>query len=189
MRKLFAAPLFAAALLLAACSGADNGGNFAFHSPGGQTEIFYEEADRKPLAGFEVESLLDEGQTIALSDFEGEIVVLNAWGQWCAPCRAEAPDLVALHHEYQDRAQFLGVNLRDQQPTAEAFERNYGVDYPSASDLNGAVLLALSDYVPPQAVPTTLVLDEQGRVAARVLQEYEVAAERAKSATWRREFR
>ena len=46
---------------------------------------------------------------------------------------------MALHHEYQDRAQFLGVNLRDQQPTAEAFERNYGVDYPSASDLNGAV--------------------------------------------------
>ena len=118
MRKLFAAPLFAAALLLAACSGADNGGNFAFHSPGGQTEIFYEEANRKPLAGFEGESLLDEGQTIALSDFEGEIVVLNAWGQWCAPCRAEVDDLEQVHEHLQEQnsGTVLGINVRDPNP-------------------------------------------------------------------------
>ena len=67
MRKLIAAPLCAVALTLAACSGSDSGGNFAFHSPGGQTEIFYDEAERKPLAGLEGESLMDEGQTISLS--------------------------------------------------------------------------------------------------------------------------
>ena len=87
-RKLIATACCAAALALSACSSssADQGGTFSFHSPGGQTEITYDEAERKPLAGFEGESLMEPDQTIALSDFENQIVVLNAWGQWCAPC-------------------------------------------------------------------------------------------------------
>ena len=127
----------------------------------------YAPADRGEPVAFDAEMF--DGSSVTAESLRGRPAVVNFWYAGCAPCRAEAPDLVALHGEYKDQAQFLGVNLRDQQATAEAFERNFGVDYPSASDLNGAVLLALSDYVPPQAVPTTLVLDSKGRVAARVL--------------------
>jgi hypothetical protein len=64
---------------------------------------------------------------------------------------------------------FLGINVRDTVATARAFERNFGITYPSVEDLNGQVLLAMTDYVPPQAVPTTIVLDRSGRVSARIL--------------------
>ena len=168
MRKLFAAPLCAAALLLASCSGAETGGNFAFHSPGGQTEIFYEEADRKPLAGFEGESLLDEGQTIALSDFEGEIVVLNAWGQWCAPCRAEVDGLqqVAGHLQEQNSGTVLGINVRDPNPQiARDFLADNGVTYPSIYDPPFKTAAQLGG-VPSSVIPTTIVLDKQHRPAA-----------------------
>lgn len=173
MRKLFAAPLCAAALLLTACSGADNGGNFAFHSPGGQTEIFYEEADRKPLAGFEGESLLDEGQTIALSDFDGEIVVLNAWGQWCAPCRAEVDDLQQVHEHLQAQGNgtVLGINVRDPNPQiARDFLADNGVTYPSIYDPPFKTAAHLGG-VPSSVIPTTIVLDKQHRPAAVFLRE------------------
>ncbi|MDN6351969.1 MAG: TlpA family protein disulfide reductase, partial [Corynebacterium sp.] len=86
---------------LAACSedntaGTDavaTGGSFEFVSPGGQTEISYDEDDRQPVGDISGDSLMEPGTTISLSDFEGEVVVLNAWGQWCGPCRSEADDL------------------------------------------------------------------------------------------------
>src|SRR5699024_12172923 len=80
-------------LTLAACSSGDGarnavavGGTFQFHSPGGHTEIFYDEDQRAPLQDFSGPSLMQEGEEISLSDYAGEVVVLNAWGQWCAPC-------------------------------------------------------------------------------------------------------
>lgn len=168
MRKLFAAPLCAAALLLAACSGADNGGTFAFHSPGGQTEILYDEADRKPLAGFEGDSLLDDSQTIALSDFDGEIVVLNAWGQWCAPCRAEVDDLQQTHEHLQAQGNgtVLGINVRDPNPQiARDFLADNHVTYPSIYDPPFKTAAHLGG-VPSSVIPTTIVLDKQHRPAA-----------------------
>ena len=167
MRKLIAAPLCAVALTLAACSGSDSGGNFAFHSPGGQTEIFYDEAERKPLAGLEGESLMDEGQTISLSDYDGQIVVLNAWGQWCAPCRAEVDDLEQIQEHLQERGDgtVLGINVRDPNPQiARDFLTDNGVTYPSIYDPPFKTAAALGG-VPTSVVPTTIVLDKQHRPA------------------------
>lgn len=111
-----------------------------------------------------------DGTVVDSEDFKGQVTVLNVWYAACAPCRVEAPDLQALYEEHQPSGvQFIGVNIRDEQPTAEAFERTFGTTYPSIDDADGAVLLAMSDYVPAQAVPTTLVLDRQGRVAGRII--------------------
>lgn len=171
MRKLIAAPLCAVALTLAACSGSDSGGNFAFHSPGGQTEIFYDEAERKPLAGLEGESLMDEGQTISLSDYDGQIVVLNAWGQWCAPCRAEVDDLQAVHEALGDQGTVLGINVRDYNPDiARDFVIDNGVTYPSIYDPPFKTAASLGG-VPSSVIPTTVVLDKQHRPAAVFLRE------------------
>ena len=82
----------------------------------------------------------------------------------------EAPHLVSLHERFAPQGvRFLGVNVRDTVTTAQAFERTFDIPYPSMEDASGDVLLAMTDHVPPQAVPSTLVLDRQGRVAARVL--------------------
>lgn len=110
-----------------------------------------------------------DGMPVSTADFAGSPVMLNFWYAACAPCRVEAPDLVALHDEFGDRVAFYGVNVRDTAGTAEAFERNFEITYPSLEERSGEVLLSLSDFVPPQAVPTTLVLDSQTRVAARIL--------------------
>lgn len=101
----------------------------------------------------------------------GTVVVINFWYASCPPCRAEAKHLNAVNERFQDQdVQFIGVNVRDQRSTAEAFERSFKVSYPSIIDANeGRMQLALSGQVAPNAVPTTIVLDVKGRVAARVL--------------------
>lgn len=111
-----------------------------------------------------------DGTVVDSADWAGEVTVVNFWYAACAPCREEAPDLVALHDEYESAgAQFFGVNIRDTEQTAEAFERRFEIPYPSLDDQDGGVLLAMTSYVPPQAVPTTLVIDKEGRVSARIL--------------------
>ena len=115
-------------------------------------------------------STLFSGKPISTQDLAGDPAVLNFWYAACAPCRVEAPDLQALHEQFApESVRFLGINVRDTVATAEAFERNFGITYPSVEDRGGQVLLAMTDYVPPQAVPTTIVLDRQGRVSARIL--------------------
>lgn len=111
------------------------------------------------------------GKQVDVAAWRGDVVVLNVWYAACAPCRAEAPDLAEVSAEYaDDGVRFLGINTRDDAANATAFERTYGLGYPSLLDAtSGEALLALRGKVPPQAVPTTLVLDRQGRVAARVL--------------------
>ncbi|RWZ59718.1 redoxin domain-containing protein [Labedella populi] len=111
------------------------------------------------------------GDEVTSDDFAGEVLVVNFWYAACAPCRAEAPDLVELSGQYEGQgASFLGVNVRDQADTAIAFDETYGIEYPSIIDTNdGAVKLAFSGSVPPNAVPTTLVLDAEGRIAARIV--------------------
>lgn len=117
-----------------------------------------------------VAGTLFRGEEVSSDDWAGNVVVMNFWYAGCAPCRKEAPDLVELDNEF--RAQgvlFYGVNVRDDAPTAAAFERTFGVGYPSFDDSDGGILLAMTTYVPPRAVPTTLVLDREGRVSARIL--------------------
>ncbi|MGD8214767.1 TlpA family protein disulfide reductase [Aestuariimicrobium sp. Y1814] len=109
------------------------------------------------------------GEALSTADHSGKVLVLNVWGSWCGPCRKEAPDLVAAAAATTDVAQFIGINTRDNSAaTAQAFDRSFGVTYPSFFDPNGDLLLKLSD-LPPSAIPSTLVVDLQGRAAARVL--------------------
>ncbi len=113
----------------------------------------------------------ESGDAVSSDDYAGEVVVVNFWYASCAPCRAEAPDLQALHEEFEGNgARFLGVNVRDQAANAVAFNESFDITYPSVIDVtDGSVQLAFSASIPPNAVPTTLVLDESGRVAARIL--------------------
>ena len=112
-----------------------------------------------------------DGETFDSADLAGEVAVVNFWYAGCAPCRAEAPMLQQVHEEFEgEGASFVGVNVRDQAATAASFEENYGITYPSIVDVNdGAVQYAFAGEVPPAAVPTTIVLDAEGRVAARIL--------------------
>lgn len=109
------------------------------------------------------------GDSISSADLTGVVTVMNFWYAGCPPCRAEAPDLVALQAE-NTGVQFVGVNVRDSAETANAFERNFKITYPSIIDAQtGSVLLAFTGIVTPQAVPTTLVIGKDGKVTARVL--------------------
>ena len=113
----------------------------------------------------------ESGQMLDSKALEGQVVVMNWWYSSCAPCRGEAPDLQALHEEFQDQGvQFVGVNVRDTAETALAFDRKFGISFPSIMDAqSGAVSLAFQGVVSPQAVPTTLVIDKAGNVASRIL--------------------
>lgn len=172
---LLALPL-AAALLAAGCStGTDavaTGNEFNFVSPGGQTDITYDGDDRQPIPEMSGESLMEEGQQIELSSYEGKVVVLNIWGAWCPPCRVEAPQLQKVWEAKEDAGvQVLGIDVRDDQRSApEDFMRDTGLTYPSIYDPPGRSLLALKGY-PRAAVPSTIVLDKQHRVAAVFLRD------------------
>ena len=176
-RRAVGAVLAAAAIALplAGCSqDADNaqnavatGGNFEFITPGGEKVINYEESERKPLRTFSGEDVRDRDKTISLEDYDGEIVVLNSWGQWCAPCRAEADDLQEIHSELQKRkiGTVLGINVRDYNPqVSNDFLKDNGLKYPSIYDPPFKTAAALGG-VPTSVVPTTIVLDKQHRPA------------------------
>ena len=112
-----------------------------------------------------------EGGTFDSADTLGEVTVVNFWYAGCAPCRVEAPILEEVSQQFgDDGVSFVGVNVRDQAGTAASFEETYGVTYPSILDVeSGTAQLAFAGPVPAAAVPTTIVLDQEGRVAARVL--------------------
>ena len=112
----------------------------------------------------------ESGQVLDSSAFEGNVIVMNWWYSACAPCRAEASDLAMLSVEFEDSVQFVGVNVRDTAETALAFDRNFRIEYPSVIDAqSGQVSLAFTGVVSPQAVPTTIVIDRDGKVASRIL--------------------
>lgn len=119
-----------------------------------------------------------EGDSYDSADVAGHVQVVNFWYAGCAPCRVEAPVLEEVHDSVDaDQVSFVGVNVRDQAANAASFEEKYGVQYPSILDVNdGSVQLAFAGPVPPAAVPTTIVLDQEGRVAARVLGQLEDAS-------------
>lgn len=109
------------------------------------------------------------GGMLRLRELRGNVVVLNVWGSWCGPCRVEAPILARLSREYANQdVSFLGVNVKDNRAAAIAFEDQFNITYPSIEDPDGRAMLRLTRIVPASTVPVTLVLDRQGRVAARV---------------------
>ena len=126
-------------------------------------------ADRGPAVDFE--GVTDRGDEISSDDYRGEVLVLNFWYGACPPCRVEAPELEELNQQYEGKGvSFLGVNVRDQAPQSKEFAKRWGISYPSVIDVDkGNMLLAFAGTVGANAVPTTLVIDKQGRVAARFL--------------------
>ncbi|MFD4365918.1 TlpA disulfide reductase family protein [Rhodococcus sp. NPDC058521] len=172
------AMICAGALSLSACSTGNDavaqGGTFDFVSPGGQTEIFYDPpAERGTIGELTGPDLMNDGETISLDDFEGEVVVLNVWGQWCGPCRGEANDLEAAYQATKDKGvAFLGINVRDnQQDKAQDFVIDNGVSYSSIYDPAMRTMIALGKSYPTSVIPTTIVLDREHRVAAVFLKE------------------
>lgn len=161
----------AAALGLWLCAGCAQvqGGAEGFVSGAGTVTIV-DPADRvaaPPIAG---ETL--DGDALALADYTGRVVVLNVWGSWCGPCRSEAPELVEAAAELEaGGVRFVGVNVRDhgQREAAQAFVRRFEVPYPSLFDPDGSSLLGLRPRV--SAIPSTVVIDPDGMVAATVLGE------------------
>jgi thiol-disulfide isomerase/thioredoxin len=111
-----------------------------------------------------------DGQQVDLASYHGQVVVLNVWGSWCPPCQKEAPALQAASQALAPKGvKFLGINIREDgnRARAAAFERTYGITYPSLFDSTG-YLLALRGVVAASAVPSTVVVDAQGRIAARI---------------------
>lgn len=117
------------------------------------------------------EGVTETGESVSSDDYRGDVLVVNFWYAACGPCIVEAPMLEQVWQDYQDRGvAFLGVNIYDQPATALSFARDNEVTYPSVIDVNdGAVKLAFAQVTPIQATPTTLVLDRDGRVAARII--------------------
>lgn len=157
--------------VLAGCSeSVGSSGDTGYISGKGVITVLDESEREQPG---EVSGETIEGEPLSLADYAGQTVVVNVWGSWCAPCRAEAPDLVAASEELaDDNVAFLGINSRDlDQAAAKAFQRRFEVPYPSIYDQRGVTLLAFKGTLTPNSIPSTVIIDEQGRVAASVLGE------------------
>jgi thiol-disulfide isomerase/thioredoxin len=167
----------AVAVLTGCSTGHDavaQGGTFEFVAPGGKTDIFYDPPESRgrpgPLAGPE---LMDPAKTISLGDFTGKVVVINVWGQWCAPCRTEITQLQKVYDA--TRAQgvaFLGIDVRDNNMNAPRdFVVDRKVTFPSIYDPPMRTMIAFGGKYPTTVIPSTVVLDRQHRVAAVFLRE------------------
>ncbi|MGI5137912.1 MULTISPECIES: TlpA family protein disulfide reductase [unclassified Streptomyces] len=162
-----------AALVLSACSsGGTSGGsgntNFITGKDGIATVKKGERAAAPDLSGPTI-----DGKQLDVAAYKGKVVVINVWGSWCPPCRAEASNFVKVAQDTAGKGvQFVGINTRDTstQP-ARAFEKQYGVPYPSLYDPTGKLMLRFKQgTLNPQAIPSTLVIDRDGKIAARTLQ-------------------
>jgi len=181
MRKLLASvAAVALALTLAACTSPNDdlvdqyqqGGDTGFISGDGRVQEI--PTDQREGA-VEFSGTAIDGSTVTNDDFADTVLVLNFWYAQCGPCRAEAPILESTYQAVEpDGATFLGVNIYDGPEQATSFEQKYGISYPSLLAKEDADLkLAFADWTPLQAVPITLVLDRQGRVAARFVGQVE----------------
>jgi thiol-disulfide isomerase/thioredoxin len=169
MRPALAA-LLGAGLLLTGCTGDSdsvditNGGEFRFveGTPAGEVIPPDERAAAPDFGG----TLLDGG-SFESAELDGQVGVVNFWGSWCAPCRVETPQFSEVSEEYAgDGVQFLGINVKEtDEQFANAFVERFDIAFPSLHDPRGEVALAFRDY-PANAVPSTIVLDPEGRVAA-----------------------
>ncbi|HUH69162.1 MAG TPA: TlpA disulfide reductase family protein [Mycobacterium sp.] len=180
MRRLaIAGALLLATLVpgLVGCSGRDavaQGGTFEFVSPGGKTDIYYDPPASRgrpgPLSG---PDLADPAHTRSLDDFAGRVVVVNIWGQWCGPCRAEVSQLQQVYDATRAAAvSFLGIDVRDNNRQAALdFVNDRDVTFPSIYDPAMRTLIAFGGKYPTTVIPSTLVLDRQHRVAAVFLRE------------------
>lgn len=162
-----------AVLTLASCSG----GAIAQNTPLSSNQSFvsgtysstYYSPGSRPAAPAVTGTMLT-GSKFRLSADRGNLVVLNFWGSWCAPCRSEAPALAALATHFKSApVRFVGDDVHDSPASAQAFERTFNVGYPSLNDPGEQVALAFHGTVPPVAIPTTLLIDRSGHIAGRIV--------------------
>jgi len=159
--------VLAAAVLLTACGGNDTPSGSGFVAGDGSL-VTIDAANRQPAPQISGTDL--DGAQISLSDYRGKVVVLNVWASWCAPCRAEAPVLQQVSKDLANEdVQFIGLDTRDSDTSARAFVDRFGITYPNLIDRDGALQLQFAGTLPPQAIPSTIVIDPQGRVAGRAL--------------------
>ena len=160
--------LAATVLALTACGGAEATDSGAGFVGGDGSIVLIDPSDRVPAPELTGKTL--NGDTYSLADDLGDVVVMNVWASWCAPCRAEAPELEEIWTDVQkDGVQFIGLNTRDSELAAQRFVETMGLTFPSVQDTDGRLQLLFADSLPPQAIPSTLVIDREGRVAARML--------------------
>lgn len=171
-RLAWAGAVLVTATVLAGCSGAPAAapeGGTGYVAGDGSTVVL--PVDERPPAP-ELSGTTLDGGTFTTADTAGAVTVVNVWASWCAPCRAEAPTLERSFQNHQDDGvEFVGLNIRDSDAAARAFVARYAITYPNIVDPDGQVQLRLRDTLPPQSIPSTVFLDKQGRVAARVLGE------------------
>jgi thiol-disulfide isomerase/thioredoxin len=166
LKKLAAILVFA--LTLSSCGNSTQVASKSYVAGNG-TVTFIESKDRKMGPTF-------SGTTLDGENFElphGGIVVVNVWASWCAPCRAEAPTLAALANKYKGVV-FVGVLTRDSEVAARAFQNRFNLPYPTLVD--DSVLLGFRDTLSANAIPSTILMDPKGRVAARISGEITVAS-------------
>lgn len=164
--------------VLTGCATGDDavaqGGTFEFVAPGGQTDIFYDPPENRGRPGsLTGPDLMDPAKTISLDDFAGEIVVINVWGQWCAPCRTEITQLQQVYDATRDLGvQFLGIDVRDHnRDAARDFIKDRHITFPSIYDPAMRTMIAFGGKYPTTVIPSTVVLDRRHRVAAVFLRE------------------
>lgn len=167
IRTATAATLLVLTGLLVSCSPGDTGGGgsdeYEFTGATAAGEVIDASA-RASAPAFHGELL--DGTPFESGQLAGDIAVINFWGSWCGPCRTETPDFQAVYAELRDHGvQFLGIDVKDQAQLAIAFSEEIGVEYPSLFDPGGEVALAFRGF-PANVVPSTILLDREGRVAA-----------------------
>ncbi|MGW2956932.1 TlpA family protein disulfide reductase [Streptomyces sp. NPDC001220] len=162
-RRIRRLPLLALLLVLAACAPRqDTGGSPV--SPLTRVPA----ADREAAPDLSGSGL--DGRAVRLADYRGKVVVLNVWASWCGPCRAEAPELSKVQQELAAKGvQVFGVDTDARRDKGRSFERTHGLAYPSLHDPGSRKLLRLPRGYAPQALPYTLFIDRDGRIAAKYL--------------------
>ena len=155
-------------LVAAGCGASSTSQGLGYITADGVVEQI-EAADRREMPPFEGDTL--DGGHFDTDEHARAVLVINVWGSWCPPCREEAPALQRVWEETRDRGvQFIGLNIRDNDAAAVAFEREFDITYPSITTADSAPpLLALGSFLPQRAVPSTVIVDRDGRVAARVV--------------------
>lgn len=158
--KKFAAFIVLAFALTACGGGGSSSAEESFVSGDGSI-TYIKSSDRKIAPAITGMTLSGKNYTYG----KDRVAVVNVWASWCSPCRAEAPTLVALANKYRDVA-FIGILTRDNPANAEAFERRFKIPYPTVID--DSILIGFKGSLPANAIPTTVILDKSGRVAARI---------------------